>query len=116
MTEAGIHLMLLICGMTATTVLMRGAFVLLPQRWQLPDSVQAPLRYAPIAAISAIVAPELFASGAAAGALGFSGAFIFNAKVAGALFGAAAYVRYGNMGGAIGAGMAAFWLARWLLP
>lgn len=114
MTEHQIYLLAAIIGITATSVLTRGAFVLLPQRWQLPTSVQAPLRYAPMAAIAAIVAPDLFAQQAPITAVA-SAAFWLNAKLWGAAAGAAAYVRFGNMGGAIAAGMAGFWGVKWAL-
>ncbi len=114
MSDVQWQLFAVILGITMTTIVTRGAFVLLPQRWQLPSHVQAPLRYAPIAAISAIIAPELFANPMVASGFVVS-SILLNAKLWGAVAGAAVYLRFTNMGGAIAAGMGAFWFVRWLL-
>jgi branched-subunit amino acid transport protein len=50
---------LALLGMGLVTLLTRG-FFLLPQRdWPLPDWLRKGLRYAPLAALTAVVAPEV---------------------------------------------------------
>lgn len=48
-----------ILGMTAMTVLTRGFFLLSNSDWSLPHWAQRGLQYAPIAALSAVIAPEV---------------------------------------------------------
>lgn len=43
----------------ATTLITRGSFILLGERATLPAIVQRALRYAPVAALSALVVPDL---------------------------------------------------------
>lgn len=111
MTSHDTQLLLIILGITAGTFLTRGAFVLLPQRWALPDAWQAPLRYAPIAAIAAIIAPELFPQAMLDHGAGLD--WLANPKLLGALAASWVYVRFANMGGSIAVGMATFWMVRY---
>ncbi len=53
---------LVLCGMTAITVLTRSFFLLSDSAWKLPPWAQRGLRYAPLAALSAVVAPEILMS------------------------------------------------------
>lgn len=53
---------LLIAGLTAVTVITRSFFFLSTHDFTLPDWVQRGLRFAPIAALSAIVVPEVVMS------------------------------------------------------
>ena len=46
-------------GMAAMTVLTRAFFLISSQPWRLPTWAQRGLQYAPIAALSAVVVPEL---------------------------------------------------------
>ncbi|OIP16560.1 MAG: branched-chain amino acid transporter [Comamonadaceae bacterium CG2_30_57_122] len=48
-----------IVGLTLVTVLTRCFFVLSSQDWHLPHWAQRGLQYAPIAALAAVVAPEV---------------------------------------------------------
>jgi branched-subunit amino acid transport protein len=48
-----------ILGMAAMTVLTRGFFLLSSSDWSLPHWAQRGLQYAPIAALSAVIAPEV---------------------------------------------------------
>jgi len=48
-----------IAGMTVVTVLTRTLFFLPDEPWPLPRWLEAGFRYAPIAALAAVVAPEL---------------------------------------------------------
>ena len=53
---------LAIVGMTMVTVLTRCLFFFSERPWQLPSWVQRGLQYAPIAALAAVVAPEIIMS------------------------------------------------------
>ena len=48
-----------IVGMTAMTVLTRSLFFLSKRPWTLPGWAERGLRYAPVAALAAVIAPEL---------------------------------------------------------
>lgn len=52
---------LAILGLTAITVLSRSLFLLAGSRITIPHRVQRALRYAPAAALVALIVPELFA-------------------------------------------------------
>jgi branched-subunit amino acid transport protein len=57
-----------ILGMAVITVVTRGFFLFSNREWPLPGWLMRGLRYAPLAAIAAIVAPEvLLTDGALAG-------------------------------------------------
>lgn len=51
--------------MACITVALRGSFILLGERARLPDSVHKALRFAPAAALSALVVPDLLTVGGA---------------------------------------------------
>lgn len=59
------NIWLTIVLLTVATVVTRSAFFLLGDRVKLPSKVQHALRYAPAAALAAIVAPDLVSSGGA---------------------------------------------------
>ena len=48
-----------IVGLAVVTVVARSFFFISSQPWQLPDWAQRGLQYAPIAALSAVVIPEI---------------------------------------------------------
>ena len=50
---------LTILGMVAITVVTRSFFFLSDRPWQLPAWAQRGLRYAPVAALAAVIAPEI---------------------------------------------------------
>ena len=54
-----------IAGMTCVTVLARCFFFILDKPWSLPHWAQRGLQYAPIAALSAVVMPEIVMEGGA---------------------------------------------------
>jgi branched-subunit amino acid transport protein len=56
---------LAIVGLTAVTVITRSAFLVLGERFPLPERVQHALRYAPACALSALIAPEVLRAGGA---------------------------------------------------
>jgi branched-subunit amino acid transport protein len=51
-----------IIGLSVVTVVARSFFFLSNQDWQLPHWAQRGLQYAPIAALSAVVVPEIVMS------------------------------------------------------
>lgn len=51
-----------IVGLTGVTVLTRSLFFWSSKPWQLPGWLQRGLHYAPIAALSAVIVPELIMS------------------------------------------------------
>ena len=50
-----------IIGLMVVTFLTRGFFLVMGQRIELPERFQSSLRYAPAAALIAIIVPEMFA-------------------------------------------------------
>ena len=51
--------LLVIVGMTVITVLTRCFFFISEREWRLPSWAQRGLQYAPIAALAAVIAPDL---------------------------------------------------------
>jgi branched-subunit amino acid transport protein len=51
-----------IVGIMLVTFLTRSFFLIMGQRFELPESFQPALRYAPAAALIAIIVPEMFVS------------------------------------------------------
>ena len=49
-------------GLTLVTVLARGFFLISSKSWSLPQWAQRGLQYAPIAALAAVVVPEVVVS------------------------------------------------------
>ena len=122
MAQDWFYFSLVLIGMVAATVFTRSAFLLLPARLQLPPAVLAGLLYAPIAAIAAIIAPELIAwrwtvvgaapsSAVQASALA-SAPFWLHPKLLAAAVASAVHWRFANMLLTIAVGMVAFWLLR----
>jgi branched-subunit amino acid transport protein len=54
---------LAVLGLVALSVLSRSAFFLSDQAWQLPAWAERGLRYAPMAALAAVVLPEVLLQG-----------------------------------------------------
>ncbi len=113
MSIDGLYFAVVLIGMVAATVLTRSAFLLLPTRWQLPPAVLSALRYAPIAAIAAIVAPDLIQWRAIS--VSVEPATLMTPKLLAALLAGLIHWRYANMLLTITAGMATFWLLRYVL-
>lgn len=59
MKETDLWTMGVIVGLALVTVLARAFFFISSQPWQMPHWVQRGLQYAPIAALSAVVLPEV---------------------------------------------------------
>ncbi len=92
----------LIIGLTGVTVVARSFFMSLDKPWQLPRWAERGLQYAPIAALSAVIAPEVIMS---------QGQLIgtwADARIFGALAGAAVFAWRRDVLLTIGAGMAVY--------
>ena len=59
MRETDVWTLLVIVGMTVITVLTRCFFFISEREWRLPSWAQRGLQYAPIAALAAVIAPDL---------------------------------------------------------
>ncbi|CAN5176350.1 hypothetical protein BH09PSE6_BH09PSE6_31860 [soil metagenome] len=94
-------------GLGLATVATRATFLLVSQRVTLPAKLERALRYAPACALAAIIAPDLFYD--ARGAINLS---LDNARLIGALAGAAFFLRFRDMLWTIVVGMAVFTLVR----
>ena len=91
-----------IIGMTAMTILTRSFFFLSKRPWTLPHWAERGLQYAPVAALAAVIAPEvLLTDGHLIGTLR-------DARLFGALAGVVWYYRRGSILGTIVAGMAVY--------
>lgn len=53
------HTVVVVLGLAVVTVLARGFFLFSSRSWSLPHWAQRGLQYAPIAALAAVVAPEI---------------------------------------------------------
>jgi branched-subunit amino acid transport protein len=104
--ETDLGTVLVILGLTVVTVLTRSLFFMSSKPWQFPQWAQRGLQYAPIAALAAVIVPELVMT---------QGQFIHHwqdARLFGALAGAAWF--FGHAGqrqavmGTIVAGMAVY--------
>lgn len=91
------------------TFLTRLSFIGLLQRWQPPDLVRRALRYVPVAALMAIIVPELLMPD---GALNLNP---LNPRLLAGLLAVFIAVRTRSVTWTIALGMLAFWLLRWLL-
>jgi len=91
-----------IVGMTAMTVLTRSFFFISKRPWKLPHWAERGLQYAPVAALAAVIAPEVLIS---------NGHFIAtwqDARLFAALAGIAWYRWKRSVLGTIVAGMAVY--------
>lgn len=59
MVDADLTTLLTILAMAAVTVLTRSFFFISEREWKLPDWALRGLRYAPIAALAAVMIPEV---------------------------------------------------------
>ncbi len=94
--------LLTILALGVVTVITRGFFFLSDKPWTLPHWAQRGLQYAPIAALSAVVVPEVVMS---------HGALVStwqDARLYGALAGAAWFFWRGGVLGTIVAGMTVY--------
>lgn len=110
MAETDIRTLLAILGLAFITVVTRGFFFISEREWELPAWAQRGLQYAPIAALAAVIAPDIVL-----GADSF-GAFWRDARLWAALVAAGFYFWRRRAGFAlpltIGVGMAVYLLLR----
>lgn len=92
--------------LTVATIVTRSSFFLLGDRVKLPAKVQHALRYAPAAALAAIVAPDLVLSG---GALNIS---LMNPKLLAAVGATGFFLATRHMLGTITVGMGLYTILR----
>ncbi len=59
LNQTDLHTLLTIAGMTALSVLTRCFFFLSNNPWTMPRWLQRGLNYAPIAALAAVIVPEM---------------------------------------------------------
>ena len=113
MAETDGWTLLTIVGLTVVTVVTRGFFFISEREWRLPDWAQRGLQYAPIAALAAVIAPDILLTN------GELGPVLRDARTWGALAAAAFYFwrRRGSyvLPAAIGVGMAVYLPLRILL-
>lgn len=55
----GLALWAIFAALSLTTLLTRGSFILIGEKGRLPPALQRALRYAPAAALSALIMPDL---------------------------------------------------------
>ena len=85
MTGTDLWTLAIIAGLACVTVVARSFFFISSKPWSLPHWAQRGLQYAPIAALSAVVLPEIVM------VQGQLTATWMDARIFGALAGAAAY-------------------------
>lgn len=54
------EMLLAVAGLVAISALSRSLFFLSDRDWRLPPMVERALRYAPLAAIAAVITPDIF--------------------------------------------------------
>lgn len=59
----GLWLWITIAAIGSTTILTRGSFILLAEKARLPPALHRALRYAPAAALAALVVPDILLDG-----------------------------------------------------
>lgn len=59
MHETDFWTLLAIVGLTVISVVTRGFFFISEREWRLPNWAQRGLQYAPIAALAAVIAPDI---------------------------------------------------------
>lgn len=76
---------LVLLGLTAISVITRSFFFISERPWRLPGWAQRGLQYAPIAALAAVIAPDILTPGGE-WVLPWSSAHIWGALVAAAFY------------------------------
>ncbi len=59
MMDINWHTVVIVLGLTVVTVVARGFFLFSNRTWSMPHWAQRGLQYAPIAALAAVVVPEV---------------------------------------------------------
>jgi branched-subunit amino acid transport protein len=100
---------LVIAGLTVVTVVTRSSFLILGDRFSLPERIRHGLRYAPACALAALILPQLVLADQAVNVS------LLNPRLDAAVIAIIAMRATGNMLAAMCAGMAAFVLLRAVL-
>ncbi len=104
----GVWLWIAFALLGATTLITRGSFIVIGERGSLPAVLQRALRYAPAAALSALVVPDLL--------LVQGDLQPFNPKLFAGLVVIAIVLRWRNPWLPFILGMGALWTASYLVP
>ncbi len=102
-----LYVWLAILLLALCTLLTRSSFLVLGDKVPLPEGVRRALRYAPAAALVAVIVPDLLPWSLASGP-------VFDIKIVAAAIAVVVMVVTRSTLAMIAAGMAAFWLMRWL--
>lgn len=106
---SAVEVWIVIVGLTLVTIVTRSAFFVIGEAFQLPAPVQRGLRYAPVCALMALIAPEL---ALADGALALS---LDNPKLVAGIAAGAVVLGTRSMVLAMTLGMVVFTLLRFVL-
>ena len=99
----------ILIGLTVVSLITRAGYFIFGDYLPLPDSVRRALRYAPVAALTAIILPELFPWSAQ------DGPGLDPYKLIAAFFAVLAYWRTRSAVWLMVIGMAVYWLCRFLI-
>lgn len=102
------YVLAVIIVLTVCSILTRCFYFLFGERFPLSDGVRRGLRYAPVAALMAIIVPELLPWRTGVG-------IVLDARVLAAMAAVLMFLRTGNTLVVIVGGMVAFWSFRYLL-
>ena len=94
--------LMLVCSITT-----RAAYMLVGEYLPLPDGLRRALRYAPVAALTAIIVPDMLPWRADVGP-------VFDYKLLAGIVGALVFLRTRNATLVIVTGMVVLWLLRWI--
>ncbi|AUL48178.1 hypothetical protein BBB39_16320 [Bordetella trematum] len=94
--------------LTVCSLLTRAGYMVFGDYLPLPDSVRRALRYAPVAALTAIVVPDLLPWHPEAGP-------VFDYRLIAGIFGIVVFLRTRSAVMVIVAGMLVLWGLRWLV-
>ncbi|MDX3906675.1 MAG: AzlD domain-containing protein [Pigmentiphaga sp.] len=103
----GLYIWLVIVALALCTVITRAGFLLLGDQVPLPEGVRRALRYAPAAALAAVIVPDLLPWPA-------GGMPVFDWRAVAALVAVAVMLATRSTIAMIAAGMGTLWLLRWL--
>ena len=106
MSEQDIYVYAVIALLTLCTFLTRAVFLLFGERVALGEETRRALRYAPAAALTAIIVPELLPWNVQAGG------FVVDERLIAALIAVWVYLKTKNAVWLIVSGMVAFWCIR----
>jgi len=93
--------------LTLCSVITRTAFLLFGDHMPLSERMRRALRYAPVAALAAVIVPNLLPWSHETGP-------VLDARLFAALIATLAYVRTHSVMMVIASGMLAFWILNWL--